>query len=468
MVKPRNQLVSIPKDTLAIRRIKVEKLFGRYSYDLRAETSATDAAKLLILYGDNGSGKTTLLQLVFNLLSHIDKQGHKSLLARTKFKSLRVDLGDHAQVIAKRRGRRIVGTYTAFVKWRKKTTGRIEFRTDKNNEITRREGQSEEAYQKSVERFLKSLENLRIAIFFVTDDRQLLQNALRPRKHDDESEEVIEAVTVRRRVRRPTRSKGKYLDTAVSRAIAVAVEWAREQVLSGSRQGEADANTIYTSIVRRLAKVSAAKTETKQANFGMLIATLREQAARTAQFAKFGFPSALNISELIGSLAKAKRDLPTIYKIVEPFVNTIKAKLDALQEVQDSVSGFVETLNSFFKDKKVAFDLKEGVSIKTNDNTVLSPAHLSSGEKQLLLLFCNTLITKNEQSIYLIDEPEISLNIKWQRRLIQRLLISAERRRVQFVLATHSFELFAPFQKNVLQLEDKNDARKKSATPTHA
>src|SRR6266478_3560995 len=199
MPQLQNQLTAAPKHALAIRRIRVERLFGRYSYDLRTEPSATHATKLLILYGDNGSGKTTLLQLVFNLLSHIDKRGHKSVLAKTKFKSLIVDLGDHAQVIARRRGKRIIGAYTAFVKWRGKITGRIEFKTDKNNDIIRREGQSQEVYQKSVERFLKSLENLRIALFFVTDDRQLLQNAPLPRKPDDEDEEVIEGFTVRRR-----------------------------------------------------------------------------------------------------------------------------------------------------------------------------------------------------------------------------------------------------------------------------
>jgi energy-coupling factor transporter ATP-binding protein EcfA2 len=460
----RNNRPTPTKDALAIRRIRVERLFGRYSYDLKVDASATDATKLLILYGDNGSGKTTLLQLIFNLLSHIDKQGHKSVLAKTKFKSLIVDLGHDAQVVAKRRGKRILGTYTAYVKQRGKVTGRIEFRADRANDIMRPDWQTQDVYDRNVGRFLKGLENLRVALFFVTDDRQLLQNARRARESDDENEESEEGVALRRRLRRSARLRGKYLDRAVSQAISVAVQWAREQVLSGSKQGEADANTIYTGIVRRLANVSAVKRADKRANFGLLITALREQAARTAQFAKFGFPSALNIGELIDSLIRAKRDLPTIYKIVEPFVDTIRAKLDALQEVQDSVSGFVETLNSFFKDKKVDFDLKEGVSIKTSDGTVLPPAALSSGEKQLLLLFCNTLITKNDQAIYLIDEPEISLNIKWQRRLIQRLLISAEKRKVQFILATHSFELFAPFRKNVLQLVDKHDARTKPAT----
>src|SRR5579863_8810610 len=245
MLQPRDQLATMPKDALAIHRIRVEKLFGRYSYDLRSEVSATQATKLLILYGDNGSGKTTLLQLIFHLLSHIDKSGHKSFLAKTKFKSIAIDLGKHTQVIAKRRGKKIIGTYTALVKQRGKELGRIEFNADKNNDVIRPEGHSQEAFEKKVQRFLKCLENLRIALFFVTDDRQLLQNEPRRSDTGQESEEFVQSAGGRLRLKRSPRTRGKYLDAAVSRAVKVAVQWAREQVLSGSKQGEADANTIY-------------------------------------------------------------------------------------------------------------------------------------------------------------------------------------------------------------------------------
>ncbi len=465
MSKPRDRLGVMPQGALAIHRIRVEKLFGRYTYDLQAQASAKQPRKLLILYGDNGSGKTTLLQLVFNLLSHIDKHGHKSFLAKTKFKALVIDLGDRTQVIARRRGNRIVGTYTAYVRRHGRIVARIKFLTDKDNDIVSPPpGRQHDLFERRAQHLLTTLANLRIALFFVTDDRQLLQNVTRQKDVDTESELGEEEAHVRRIVRRSPRSRRRYLDTAVSRAITVAAEWAREQVFTGSRKGEADANTIYTGIVRQLARVSAPRSESKRTNIARLITTLREQAARTAQFVKFGFPSALNINELIGSLVRAKKDLSTIQRIVEPFVDTIKAKLDALQEVQDSVSGFVDTLNSFFKDKTVEFNLKSGISIKASDNTSLPPSSLSSGEKQLLLLFCNTLITRSDQAIYLIDEPEISLNIKWQRQLIQSLFNMSAKRKVQFVLATHSFELFAPFQENVLHLIERKDATKRAST----
>ena len=57
-----------------------------------------------------------------------------------------------------------------------------------------------------------------------------------------------------------------------------------------------------------------------------------------------------------------------------------------------------------------------------------------------------------ENSIIIIDEPEISLNVKWQRSLVQTLLDCVEGRAVQFILATHSIELLTHHKDHVLQL----------------
>ena len=103
------------------------------------------------------------------------------------------------------------------------------------------------------------------------------------------------------------------------------------------------------------------------------------------------------------------------------------------------------------------FDLQTGVTVAAFDGQQLSPTALSSGEKQLLLLCCNTLVARGRSSLFLIDEPELSLNIKWQRRLVESLLGLAVNRNVQFIFATHSFELLAPHEKSVLELKNIED-----------
>ena len=53
----------------------------------------------------------------------------------------------------------------------------------------------------------------------------------------------------------------------------------------------------------------------------------------------------------------------------------------------------------------------------------------------------------------MIDEPEISLNVKWQRELIQSLLEITEGANVQFIFASHSIELISQHLNRVVKLE---------------
>jgi predicted ATPase len=66
----------------------------------------------------------------------------------------------------------------------------------------------------------------------------------------------------------------------------------------------------------------------------------------------------------------------------------------------------------------------------------LSPAQLSSGEKQLLLIFATVMAEENRPAILLMDEPEASLHFDWQAHLIRN--IRQLNPQVQVILSTHS------------------------------
>lgn len=66
----------------------------------------------------------------------------------------------------------------------------------------------------------------------------------------------------------------------------------------------------------------------------------------------------------------------------------------------------------------------------------LQPYMLSSGEKQMLVILLTALVQENRPSVMLMDEPEISLHIEWQQRLIT--LIRTLNPNTQIILCTHS------------------------------
>lgn len=66
----------------------------------------------------------------------------------------------------------------------------------------------------------------------------------------------------------------------------------------------------------------------------------------------------------------------------------------------------------------------------------LTPYQLSSGEKQILVILLTVLVQDNKPSVLFMDEPEISLHLDWQRKLIQ--YIKELNPNAQIILATHS------------------------------
>ncbi|MBO5181257.1 MAG: AAA family ATPase [Paraprevotella sp.] len=72
----------------------------------------------------------------------------------------------------------------------------------------------------------------------------------------------------------------------------------------------------------------------------------------------------------------------------------------------------------------------------TQSGEVLSPYQLSSGEKQMLVILLTVLVEDKQPYVLFMDEPEISLHIEWQQRLIA--LIRELNPQVQIILTTHS------------------------------
>lgn len=66
----------------------------------------------------------------------------------------------------------------------------------------------------------------------------------------------------------------------------------------------------------------------------------------------------------------------------------------------------------------------------------ISPYKLSSGEKQILVIMLTALVQENKHFVMLMDEPEISLHIEWQQRLVN--IIRTLNPNVQIILCTHS------------------------------
>ncbi|MFA0811456.1 AAA family ATPase [Microbulbifer epialgicus] len=126
-------------------------------------------------------------------------------------------------------------------------------------------------------------------------------------------------------------------------------------------------------------------------------------------------------------------------KALTLYVKDTKEKLSAYDDIHRKIEIFSRILNNnrlSFKKVKIAPD--SGFYFLTKDERKLKLTQLSSGEQhQVVLLF--ELIFKTEANVLvLIDEPEISLHVAWQKEFLNDLKEIIEIQNMPVVIATHS------------------------------
>ena len=84
----------------------------------------------------------------------------------------------------------------------------------------------------------------------------------------------------------------------------------------------------------------------------------------------------------------------------------------------------------------------------------MDPFVLSSGEKQILILLTEALLTVDEPVVYIADEPELSLHVSWQEKLLGSLVRLGGQ--IQVIVATHSPDIAGNFMHNVIDLGRKS------------
>lgn len=155
------------------------------------------------------------------------------------------------------------------------------------------------------------------------------------------------------------------------------------------------------------------------------------------------------------SQKSSTQSLPVDFAALEAFKLTSRVVAKSLQaeektkQIFSQIDLFLNTLKSFITDKNFTFVAGE-LSVTTEGPIPL--AKLSSGEKQLLILFIESLLQRKQPFIFLADEPELSLHIAWQRNIISA--IRSINPNAQIVVATHSPEIAGKFRGAILDMED--------------
>jgi ABC-type glutathione transport system ATPase component len=109
---------------------------------------------------------------------------------------------------------------------------------------------------------------------------------------------------------------------------------------------------------------------------------------------------------------------------------------DAAQQLSQKKTRFQDMVDDLFQETGKHIVRTENEIRFTQIGELLMPYQLSSGEKQMLIILLTVLVEDNQPYVLFMDEPEVSLHIEWQKRLIE--LIIELNPNVQIILTTHS------------------------------
>ncbi len=457
-----------------ISNIHVEGLFGLYTYSVPPRGELANAA---ILYGDNGVGKSTVLRLVFHLLSAAHNRGHRSALYKTDFENLEVSLSSGIRLTAKviepapakllsleifngqkrlavwnyrpRDERVYVDEGVVYVEMDER--GRQVIRPRK--ESARRKElddvpQGEQAYLETLKQHVPTL-------FILNADRRLDSDSV-----SDPSDEVELRRTMQYgEPKRINELVGRSREIALSQALSAAARWISRKAVIGTNQGSTNVHSVYGDVLRRIVSPNK-RTAASELVTGITLPELLEKLvtidSKSAEHARYELATHLPTKDFRKALSKGTAKSGLAAELLQPYIQSLESRLDAVEPIYQLIDRFVSIINSLLSDKTITFRLSQGFSIQNRLGVALSPAQLSSGEQQLLLLFCYVLTARDASTVFMIDEPEISLNIKWQRLLVQSLLDITTGASIQFILASHSMELLAQHRSRVIKLENQS------------
>ena len=336
------------------------------------------------------------------------------------------------------------------------------FEANEQNEIPT-QNQSEE---KSYFSCLDALSKHTVLMYFLSDDRNILFSE-KQRQINIRKNSALAGHTERleNRFRLSPEEIAIYL---LTESIKRAETWIQKQVLSASTKGESNVNAIYEDIISQIAYSTTDQAEDKHVSANELKNEIKLLDIRIQDYSKYGLISDFNGSNLLKILSAKQKNVLLISRILSPYLNGLRAKLDALEYIQSRIATLKSTMNeNFLTTKTFNFNLNRGIEILQGGERLL-PHMLSSGERHLLLLFCNTITALDQPRILIIDEPELSLNVTWQRLLVKSLMKCVGNSPVQYIFATHSLEILSQHMDKVQTLEAKASKKKITAASAEA
>jgi len=127
-----------------------------------------------------------------------------------------------------------------------------------------------------------------------------------------------------------------------------------------------------------------------------------------------------------------------IQKVMALYVEDAGTKLDLLDDLARKIRLLLASVNEKFRNKTLSVSRERGLQVQDYKGRPIGLESLSSGEQHELVLWFDLLFKVGANALVLIDEPELSLHVTWQKKFLPELLEISRSGSFDALVATHS------------------------------
>ncbi|MFD6156398.1 AAA family ATPase [Nocardia sp. NPDC060256] len=439
-----------------ITGIAVTRLLDDYDHSVEFP----EHSPFILLYGPNGVGKTKLLELIYNLCTR-----NFQALSEIPFRELKLDYSDGSIMKVLRspafpeeddpERETILLELTLYKSGRKKSSASLSFEEPS--------GTGAAALKRMLER--------------ETTWRQIGPITWR----DDSDGEIAEWEDLQRRFGLPEHRKSspKYYELPApirdllrhSPAHLIATQRLLIEeaptILRGSRRQRGRstiaefAEDIKAKLSRALAENSRTTQQLDRSFPSRILSTpqtpitedevrthYEQQNARRATLAEIGL-----IGNEIDVSLPNKALTSWELNVLHTYLDDTDRKLDTFSSLVARVTLFLDIINTRFVRKSARVNIDAGIEIvRSSDLKVIPASSLSSGEQHEFVLMYDLIFNVPRGALVLIDEPEISLHVAWQKNFTRDIARIADLASLRFIIATHSPQIIHKSWDKTVQL----------------
>lgn len=442
---------------MIISNLEVIGLYGNYNYSVNFNKDIT------LLYGTNGCGKTTILNIITSIIT-----GSIYKLFSYKFESIiltyideKEDNGTNQIVLLRNDEDEIEISFRSNTSLIKK----LQIPEDRRRRIDFYDEIYFEEYL-----VLKRIRKEFNFVYLALNRAAALSNSddfyyMRHRRFYVEEDSIVEPDRVDPEIRYVenlickqymnatavvNKINNEFRDSILKSALDVNIQTDLDKFLSSTRIStlkQTDVGKIKDSYMKILSDLQLVSGEERKQyaiffeDYSSLIKGIENPLKLKDMFVVFtAFNEMKKIQGIVDIAAEAEKQKAEVMSSIELYLNT--------------VNDFISTSDF---EKKIEINIDGRMYFKTKDSEKsLSIQYLSSGERQLIVFFANLIfgVKDTTSGIFVVDEPELSLHLSWQKVFVKKAL--EVNKNVQFIFATHAPEIIGNYRDKSKKLQRKD------------